>query len=213
MKEGTVKTIGGKRILYVMAAEAEYGPHLKEYFEPLICHVGPVEAALNMSRRLALDPAIDGVISLGSAGSRTLEQAQIYQVNAVGYRDMDATALGFEAGVTPFLDCPPRIELPHRIDSLPSASIATGASIVSGAAYDGIAADMVDMESYAIARACMTGGVAMIGLRGISDGAHPVEELSDWTHYLEVIDERMAGVVGRLEAQIAEGSLLSAKNG
>ncbi len=213
MKQGTVKTVGTKRVLYVMAAEAEYGPHLQMRFEPLICHVGPVEAAVNVARRLALDPAIDGIISLGSAGSRHLEQAQIYQVSAVSYRDMDATTLGFEAGVTPFLDCPAVIELPHRIKGIADASIATGASIVSGDAYDSIAADMVDMESYAIARACLQADVGLIGLRGISDGAHPVEELSDWTRYLEVIDERMAQVVDQLEAQIAEGSLLGMKNG
>ena len=207
MNGGKVKEIGGKRVLYVMAAEAEYGPHLRRRFDPLICHVGPVEAAANVARRLALDPSIECVVSLGSAGSRTLEQAQIYQVSAVSYRDMDASALGFEKGVTPFLDCPAVIDLPHRIDGVPAASIATGASIVSGDAYDGITADMVDMESYAIARACMAANVPMIGLRGISDGAHPVEELSDWTRYLEVIDERMAQVVDRMEVQIADGSL------
>ena len=151
---------------------------------------------------------IDLVVSLGSAGSRTLEQAQVYQVSTVSYRDMDASALGFERGVTPFLDCPPVIDLPHCIKGVPLASIATGASIMSGAAYDGIDADMVDMESYAIARACMIADVHMIGLRGISDGAHPVAELSDWTRYLEVIDERLGEVVDGLEAQIANGSLL-----
>ncbi|MGI9354304.1 MAG: 5'-methylthioadenosine/S-adenosylhomocysteine nucleosidase [Rhizobiaceae bacterium] len=209
MNEGTVKRVGKHRVLYVMAAQAEYGLHLRQRFEPLICHVGPVEAALNVARRLALEPEIDCVISLGSAGSCTLEQAQVYQVSAVDYRDMDASALGFKKGVTPFLDCPPVIDLPYCIDGLPAASIATGASIVSGAAYDGIEADMVDMESYAIARASMKSGVPMIGLRGISDGAHPVAELSDWTRYLEVIDKRLGTVVDLLEAQIADGSLLS----
>lgn len=208
MSDGTIKQVGKHQVLFVMAAEAEYGPNLRQRFDPLICHVGPVEAAVNVARRLALNTKIDLVVSLGSAGSRTLEQAHVYQVGAVSYRDMDASALGFDKGITPFLDCPPVIDLPHRIDGVPTASIATGASIVSGAAYDGINVDMVDMESYAIARACMMAGVPITGLRGISDGAHPVAELSDWTRYLEVIDERLGEVVDRLEAQISNGGLL-----
>ncbi len=34
--------IDGKRLLFVMAAEAEYGPHLKARFRPLMTGVGPV---------------------------------------------------------------------------------------------------------------------------------------------------------------------------
>jgi adenosylhomocysteine nucleosidase len=41
-------------------------------------------------------------------------------------------------------------EIGLRIPGLPAASISTGGNIVSGAAYDGIEADMVDMESYAV---------------------------------------------------------------
>ncbi|WP_258801708.1 hypothetical protein [Halomonas sp. DQ26W] len=38
--------LGGRSILFVMAADAEYGPHLKQRFTPLITGVGPVEAAV-----------------------------------------------------------------------------------------------------------------------------------------------------------------------
>jgi adenosylhomocysteine nucleosidase len=68
---GEIKQAGDRRILYVMAAEAEYGPHLKARFEPLITGVGPVEAAGAVSTRLALcrgGPA-RCIVSLGSAGS------------------------------------------------------------------------------------------------------------------------------------------------
>ena len=37
-----MKNIGTSKVLYVMAAEAEYGPHLRSRFTPLICGVGPV---------------------------------------------------------------------------------------------------------------------------------------------------------------------------
>ena len=63
-----MKTVGNARVLYVMAADPEYGPHLRARFSPLICGVGPVEAAVNVTRALAADRP-DVVVSLGSAGS------------------------------------------------------------------------------------------------------------------------------------------------
>lgn len=120
----------GKEILFVMAAEAEYGPHLKSRFNPLITGVGPVEAAVVLSSNLAQlaneGRSPDLVVSLGSAGSRTLEQAAVYQVASVSYRDMDASALGFAKGQTPFLDIPITLELPYRIEGIPTASLSTG---------------------------------------------------------------------------------------
>ena len=137
-----LKTVGSRSILYVMAADAEYGPHLQARFTPLVCGVGPVESAVNLTRALASErPHI--VISLGSAGSRTLEQAEVYEVASVSYRDMDASPLGFEKGRTPFLDLPAELPLTVMGD-IPAKRLSTGANIVSGAAYDAIDADMVD---------------------------------------------------------------------
>lgn len=206
-----IKTLGGKRVLFVMAAEAEYGPHLKSRFSPLITGIGPVEAAVVLASelsRLKGEGALpDLVISLGSAGSRTLEQAQVYQVASVAYRDMDASALGFPKGQTPFLDIPIILELPLRIDGIPAATLSTGANIVSGAAYDEIDAQMVDMETFAVLRACQRFAVPVIGLRGISDGAEELRHVGDWTEYLHVIDERLANAVDIVAFQLAQGSL------
>ena len=133
------QTIAGIPILFVIAAEPEYGPALRARITPLITGVGPVEAAVQLTAALAGMPELpELIVSLGSAGSNRLGQAEIYQVGAVAYRDMDASALGFERGRTPFLDLPARIELPHRIPDLPTASLSTGANIVSGSAYAGI---------------------------------------------------------------------------
>lgn len=201
-----MKTVGNAKVLYVMAAAPEYGPHLKARFEPLICGVGPVEAAVNLARSLAADKP-DVVVSLGSAGSRSLEQAEVFQVASVSYRDMDASPLGFEKGQTPFLDLPVELVLPHRIEGLPAVRLSTGGNIVSGAAYDGIDADMVDMETFALLRACMGYEVPLIGLRGVSDGAGDLHHYDDWTQYLHVIDEKLADAVDRVEAAIKAGLL------
>ncbi|WP_355661639.1 5'-methylthioadenosine/S-adenosylhomocysteine nucleosidase [Halomonas salifodinae] len=207
--EATLTPLGGRQVLFVMAADAEYGPHLKQRFTPLISGVGPVEAAVELTAALAglaqRGRLPDLVVSLGSAGSRVLEQTEIYQATSVAYRDMDATPLGFAKGVTPFLDLPATLALPLRIPGVAEASLSTGANIVSGAAYDAIAAEMVDMESYACLRACMRFEVPLVVLRGISDGKTELHHVDDWTEYLHVIDEKLAAAVDRLGEALAEG--------
>lgn len=199
-------------ILYVMAADQEYGEHLQKRIVPLLTGVGPVEAAVSLGRELAHRAASGElpklVVSLGSAGSRTLEQTEVYQAVSVSYRDMDASALGFEKGITPFLDLPAVVTLPHRIPDLPEARLSTGGAIVSGAAYDAIDADMVDMETYAHLRSAMAFDVPLVGLRGISDGKDELRHVDDWTEYLHIIDEKLAAAVERLEAAYFEGSLV-----
>lgn len=206
-----IKQIDNKKILYVMAADAEYGLHLQKRLSPLMTGVGPVEAAMVLSDALSQlrgkNGSPDLVVSLGSAGSRTLQQVEIYQASSLSYRDMDASPLGFEKGCTPFLDLPAEINLALQMPGVPSARLSTGANIISGNAYEQIDADMVDMESFAILRACQFFNVPMIVLRGISDGKDDLNHVDDWTEYLHLIDEKLAAVVDDLEAAIREKKL------
>lgn len=204
-----MKPIAGKSVLFVMAADAEYGVFLRTRISPLMTGVGPVEAAVALTRELARlsshDDLPDLVVSLGSAGSATLEQAEIYQVSAVSYRDMDASAFGFEKGKTPFPDLPVSVELPLRIPGIPTATLSTGANVVSGVAYQSIDAQMVDMETFAILRACQSFNIPLIGLRGISDGRDDVNHIDDWTQYLHVIDKKLALAVDGLQTALEDG--------
>jgi adenosylhomocysteine nucleosidase len=194
-----------------MAADAEYGEHLKKLFQPLMTGVGLVEASISLTRALgelkATGVLPDLVVSLGSAGSRRLKRTEVYQAVSVIYRDMNASAFGFEKGVTPFLDLPATQSLPIRIPGVKEATISTGATIIAGSAFDGIAEDMVDMETYACLRVCQTFGVPLVGLRGISDGDTDVDHIGDWLEYLHVVDEKLADAVGKLEAAIADGTI------
>jgi adenosylhomocysteine nucleosidase len=201
----------GKSALFVMAVAAEYGPHLQARFKPLMTGVGPVEAAVQLTRTLARLEAEnrlpDLIVSLGSAGSAVLEQTEVYQASSVSYRDMDASPLGFEKGVTPFLGLPHTVPLAPAIPGLRTASLSTGANIVSGPAYFGIPADMVDMETFAVLRAAMAFDLPLVALRGISDGKTELNHVDDWTEYLHVVDEKLAAAVDQLVAAITDGLL------
>lgn len=196
-------------ILYLMAAKAEFGPHLAARIQPVMIGIGPVEAAVSATRAL-LDrranlPKL--VVCLGSGGSNRLEQLGVYQAISVAYRDMDASALGFPRGVTPLTDLPPTLDLVPAIAGLVPATLSTGGNVVTGSAYDAVAEDMVDMETFAVKRACQAFGVPLLGLRGISDGAETVSRIEDWTQYLHIVDERLAEAVDIVEAAYAAGEI------
>lgn len=195
-RDWTLSRFGPKSVLCVMAAEPEYGPALRARIRPLMTGVGPVEAAAAVAEALAALQAEgalpDLVVSLGSAGSRTLDHARVYQVAEVSYRDMDASVLGFPKGETPYPRIPAVLPLADGPDALPAARLATGASVVSGAGYDAIDADMVDMETFAVVRAAARFGVPVMGLRGVSDGRTDLSRLSHWTDALAEIDLRLA---------------------
>ncbi len=205
------KKAGGRTILYVMAVDAEYGPHLKKRFTPLFTGVGPVEAAISLTFALAGlkagDRTPDLIVSLGSAGSRTLVQTEVYQASCVSYRDMDASLLGFEKGTTPYLDLPAELELSHQIPAIPKARLSSGAKVISGSDYDNIKAEMVDMETFALKRVCQRFDLPLIALRGISDGDEELSGHHDWSQYLHIIDEKLALAVDELEKALTDNQL------
>jgi adenosylhomocysteine nucleosidase len=196
-------------ILYLMAAPAEFGPHLAARISPIMIGIGPVEAAIATTRALMerRDNLPGLVVNLGSAGSNRLEQCRVYQATSVSYRDMDASALGFPRGETPLLDQPATLGLVPVIRGLTPATLSTGANVVTGSGYQSVVEDMVDMETFAVKRVCQTFGVPLLGLRGISDGDETVSRLEDWTQYLHIIDERLAEAVDIIDAAYVAGEI------
>ncbi|AXU18418.1 5'-methylthioadenosine/S-adenosylhomocysteine nucleosidase [Novosphingobium sp. THN1] len=195
--------LGKKRGLFVMAAEPEYGPHLRARFVPLITGIGPVEAALHagvaLARLEAAGTLPDLIVCLGSAGSRRCALGSIHQIGSVSWRDMDASALGVEPGVVPYLDEPKELPLETPLD-LPIATLSSGGDVVSGDHWDRVSADMVDMETYAVARAARTFGVPLVGLRGVSDGPGELAGAHDWHKLLGYLDGELAKAVDLLAA-------------
>lgn len=191
--------------LYVIAAEQEYGPALRARIEPLIVGIGPIDAAITLASHLRgladADVLPDRVVSLGSAGSQRRPVGSVWQIAGVSWRDMDATALGFERGVTPFCDQPAMVPLAVPLADVPLATLSTGADVLSGDGYARIDTDLCDMETYAIARTCRRFGVPLAGYRAVSDGPGELSGVSDWTGMLHVVDARLAEVVDLLERQ------------
>ena len=202
---------GAVTVMPVMAAPAEYGEHLRARIDPLMTGIGPVEGAVALTAALARleakGEAPDLILSLGSCGSRVLDHAAVYQASSVAYRDMDASALGFEKGVTPLLDRPAVLPLPCPIPDVPSARLSTGGNVVSGGAYDAIDAEMVDMETWALVRAAQTFGLPLVALRGVSDGKAELTGLHDWTSTLHLVDESLAQAVDGLIAVLTDHGL------
>lgn len=195
---------GDVSVLCVMAAPAEYGAHLQARIRPLLTGIGPVEGAVALTAALARLEARgdlpDLVLSLGSCGSPMLEHAAVYQASSVRYRDMDASVLGFPKGITPLLDLPAVLPLPCPIPGVPTASLSTGGNVVSGAAYGAVEAEMVDMETFALLRACQTFGLPLVALRGVSDGRAELRALEDWTSTLGHVDAALAAALDQLIA-------------
>ncbi|WP_076072476.1 5'-methylthioadenosine/S-adenosylhomocysteine nucleosidase [Sphingomonas montana] len=197
-----VDEVDGRRVLFTMAVEQEYGPELRRRIRPLLTGVGPIDAALTtgtaLQRLAGAGQLPDLVVSLGSAGSRRCPLGTVWQVSGVSWRDMDATRLGFARGVTPFADHAALEPLPTPLAGVPGATLSTGSDIVWGAGFDAVDADMVDMETFAVWRACRRFAVPMIGLRGISDGPGELDGLVGWTALLGHLDRELAVAVDGL---------------
>ena len=160
--------------LVVIALELE-GQGLFEQADVSVLYtgLGKVNAALSLARRLATLRAQGAlpkmVVNFGTAGSRTFATGSVIACRQFVQRDMDVTGLGFALGETPFETLPPTLSFPAVFTSLPEGICGTGDRFETGAA--GLACDVIDMEAYALAKACLAEGVTLACAKYISDGA------------------------------------------
>ena len=135
--------------------------------------VGKVNAAIAMARRLAAYAHAGArpplIVNFGTAGSLRHAPRTLVACRRFVDRDMDATALGFAHGTTPFDQHPPMLEFPVQFPGLPDAICGTGDSFSTGGGVQAV--DVVDMEAYAIAKACRVAGAGFACAKFVSDGA------------------------------------------
>jgi adenosylhomocysteine nucleosidase len=64
---------------------------------------------------------------------------------------------------------------------------------------------MVDMETYAVLRACQLYNLPLIGLRGILNGAEEQRHISQRIEFLKIIDRNLADALDIVLAELANG--------
>ena len=103
------------------------------------------------------------IINFGTAGSLKKDLCGLYKVSQFFQRDMDATALGFKIGETPFEE---RSVINFGEKGL---SCGTGDSFMSNTPE--LKTDLVDMEAYAIAKVCLLKKIEFLCFKYVSDNA------------------------------------------
>jgi adenosylhomocysteine nucleosidase len=139
----------------------------------LFTGVGKINAAHTLTRKLgeyrSAQRALPHVINLGTAGSRTLMTGSLVACRTFVQRDMDVTALGFSAGVTPFDPLPGTLEFPVTVPNLPDCTCGSADSFETRGGT--IPCEVLDMEAYALAKVCRLESVPFTCIKYITDGA------------------------------------------
>lgn len=127
--------------------------------------VGKVHAAIAAATALA--NGATSIINYGSAGAVSTELSGLISVGAAVERDMDLRPLGLNLGESVGDHMGNRQPIVLRWADGPI--VGTGDSFA--AETPELACDLVDMEAYAIAKACARVGAAFTCLKYVSDGA------------------------------------------
>jgi len=145
-------------VLVIAATERELA-HVRR-FETHVCGIGPVEAAISVTRAL-LDKRPHAVLHVGIAGAREIEPLSVVLGSEAIYCDIEARI--------PVVDrVSPDAALFARVHAaLPAAHVLP---IGTSAAVGGASGCEVEaMEGFGVLRACATAGVPAVELRVVSN--------------------------------------------
>jgi nucleoside phosphorylase len=169
-------------VLVIAATERELA-HVRR-FETHVCGIGPVEAAISVTRAL-LDKRPHAVLHVGIAGAREIEPLSVVLGSEAIYCDIEARI--------PVVDrvAPDAALLEHVHAALPDAHVLPiGTSAAVGGAGS---CDVEAMEGFGVLRACATAGVAAVELRIVSNRFGETE----WR--FEEAFERLGAALDRLD--------------
>lgn len=172
--------------LVVIALRTESAGVFEAAGVPVIyCGVGKVNAAIALTRELTRyvlqGQALPRVLNFGSAGSRRYPTGTLLSCHEFIQRDMDVGGLGFALGVTPFDEAPSCLRFEPVFKHLPSAVCGSGDSFATGVIDLDCA--VVDMEAYALAKACWHEKAPFACAKYVTDGAdHAAAD--DWQRNL-----------------------------
>ncbi len=161
-------------LLVVMALAAESAGRFEQGGIPVLyTGIGKVNAAIALVRRLAAyrhaARGLPLVVNFGTAGGVTVPARTLVACRRFVDRDMNVGALGFQPGVTPFDRLPAVLEFAPRFTTLPEALCGTGDSFATRP--QALDSEVVDMEAYALAKACRVEGADFACAKYVSDNA------------------------------------------
>jgi predicted 5'-methylthioadenosine/S-adenosylhomocysteine nucleosidase len=145
-------------VLVIAATERELA-HVRR-FETHVCGIGPVEAAISVTRALAQRQP-DAVLHVGIAGAREIEPLSVVLGSESIYCDIEARI--------PVIDrvAPDQALLARLRDALPDSHVVP---IGTSAAVGGATTCEVEaMEGFGVLRACSIAGVPAVELRVVSN--------------------------------------------
>ncbi len=189
--------------LIVMALELEGGdPFTRAQLPVLYTGVGKINAAYSLALALA-EYRLSGrqlplVVNFGTAGSPSFETGQLVSCSAFVQRDMDASALGFEAGSTPYDSAPAVLAFPPMVTGLADGVCGTGDSFATS--HSAAHFNVVDMEAYALAKVCWLQGARFESIKFITDGANGAAPDS-WKGNVGLAAERFLEIYRQLITQ------------
>jgi adenosylhomocysteine nucleosidase len=176
------------RPLVVVALRHE-AVHLRDV-DVLLTGIGKVAAAISVARALARRPP-DHVLNVGTAGALRDGLEGVHRIGRVIEHDLDHEGLSHLLGDP----VPGEVVLDPELPTV----LATGDAFVQdGAVRAALAAraDLVDMEGYAVARACAVAGVPCSMVKVVSDAADEGAARS-WAERIDALARTIADVVER----------------
>lgn len=174
---------GNDDILIVMALKDEcQGYFAKE--NVIYTGIGKTNAAYALMKAInKKKPKL--VVNLGSSGSAIFNKGELINCTEFIQRDMDARDLGCEQYVTPFDKMDEQIlSYGNVIEGLKKGICGTGDNFDSSA-NKSAAYNLVDMESYALAKICKLQNIPFTCVKYITDGADG-GAAKDWNQALNM---------------------------
>jgi adenosylhomocysteine nucleosidase len=198
-------------IVVAMAIPAESAGRFEKHGVPVLyTGVGKVNAAIVLTRRLAhfrgegRGPPL--VVNFGTAGSVGIPPRTLVACRRFVDRDMDVAPLGFLPGVTPFDNLPPILEFPPCFPGLPEAICGTGDSFATRTQQ--VVCDIVDMEAYALAKACRIEGAGFACAKYVSDSADE-NAAEHWRENVAGAADAFVELYDKLVSRLLAGSSLA----
>ena len=171
----------------ILLALPDEAPKLTNHTGVFFTGIGKVNAAMTTAQLIERYQPKQ-IINFGTAGGITVGSG-LHRVGKFVQRDMQCFKLGALPGQTPYEEGGVVLELSEGL------TCSTGDNFVTDPNLE-IPADLVDMESYAIAKICHKFNVDFVCYKFVSDSANETA-YSDWSemisagqsHYIEKLKE------------------------